>query len=84
MGGSRGFHSRKWEVSAPATLKSATVVIIVHVRRKWLVNWLITSKSDCREENIHHYSINYKQRSMKELDLNSMLHINRKYILSTM
>ena len=54
------------------------------VLRKWLVNLLITSKSDCREENIHHHLINYKQRSMKELDLNSMLHINRKYILSTM
>ena len=54
------------------------------VIRKWLVNWLITSKIDCREENIHHHLINYKQRSMKELDLNSMLHINRKYILSTM
>ena len=54
------------------------------VIRKWLVNWLIKSKSDCREENIHYHLINYKQRSMKELDLNSMLHINRKYILSTM
>ena len=32
MGGSRGFHSRKWEVSAPATLESATVVIIVQCR----------------------------------------------------